>query len=880
MHTFRFDNGINLLVGRNEAGKSTLFEVLTRLLFDRHTSRTEEIKSMQPVGSSLGPEAWMVFSALNTRYRIHKRFLQDPLSELCIDRNGHWELSDTGDQADSNVRSVLGGEASLRTSARAENRGIAQALWYLQSDGAIPQGTWNESVRQGIQGLVRIAVRSDAEENFIKNLETEYRKYWTPTGLEYQKSELNEIRAAVARLTEELTALQRIERKIAAHRQDMEELQLRKNEKSREREVSDAQLKSLSVKVEAAEAIEESKSRLERDIDDSRQNLDELRRNMSLVSNCQKNIYESTNEINSIEKSLSVLRSEIETAHESSERNEFLVQNELLPSLKKVEQELNALQAAKNLRALEKQKEQLENHINKVRVKTAELEHLENERSNLVFPSGQDVSKLNKLHEEILSVDSKIQASAIRVIFRWQSREKNIATVPPAKNLKSNEFLVTEPTEFRVQGLGTIVIRSDAQELRELSRQSEDLQNKLNELLLKFGASSREELLSLHEKGREMEKSIENAQSSLEELRSSYPDADVELARVIRGIDEERLTASHYPLQPEERKGTLIREMIRQKQREKDTLISEIAVKQAAEKKERRRFEESQSKLISLTSRLSELTAERQKNESEIEAILKIYGTADNLSRLVSEAELRFSEKSRELGNLLAGYEENVIRPRKMYGELESRVEKLREQINRIENEINVKSALIDEAVNDNSYERTEAVETKLEEAKSRQQVLQRRAEAVRLLKNLADGYERRRTQTLSAPIGRIVNPWISFLTDGGYSSLGLDDALKPSSVSLSAYNSELPVNSLSYGMQEQVIVLLRLAIGVVVSGENRNLVVIDDRLVNADTVRMKRLSEILENAAKHCQIVIATCNDTPYASLDAKIIRVPAGGQ
>ena len=215
-----------------------------------------------------------------------------------------------------------------------------------------------------------------------------------------------------------------------------------------------------------------------------------------------------------------------------------------------------------------------------------------------------------------------------------------------------------------------------------------------------------------------------------------------------------------------------------------------------------------------------------------------------------------------------------------MYGELESRVEKLREQINRIENEINVKSALIDEAVNDNSYERTEAVETKLEEAKSRQQVLQRRAEAVRLLKNLADGYERRRTQALSAPIGRIVNPWISFLTDGGYSSLGLDDALKPSSVSLSAYNSELPVNSLSYGMQEQVIVLLRLAIGVVVSGENRNLVVIDDRLVNADTVRMKRLSEILENAAKHCQIVIATCNDTPYASLDAKIIRVPAGGQ
>ena len=38
-HTFRFDERFNLLVGRNEAGKSTLFEAFTRVLFDRHSSR-------------------------------------------------------------------------------------------------------------------------------------------------------------------------------------------------------------------------------------------------------------------------------------------------------------------------------------------------------------------------------------------------------------------------------------------------------------------------------------------------------------------------------------------------------------------------------------------------------------------------------------------------------------------------------------------------------------------------------------------------------------------------------------------------------------------------------------------------------------------------
>ncbi len=878
-HKFGFSSGINLLVGRNEAGKSTLFEVLTRLLFDRHNSRTEEIRSIQPIGSSLGPEAWMVFSAGSTRYRIHKRFLQDPMSELHVERNGHWELDHKDDQADSSVRSILGGESSLRTAARAENRGIAQALWYLQSDGAIPQGTWNESVRQGIQGLVRIAVRSDAEENFLDKLETEYRKYWTPTGLELQKGELGEIKAAVSRLTEEFSGIQAIDRKIAVYRQDLEYLQGRKSEKSRERETACAEMKSLSGKIEAAESFEKSKSQLERDVEGTKRNLDELRRNISLVSGYQKEIREFTREMNSLEKSISLLRSEMETAHESSERHEFQIQNELLPALKRVEQELSALQSARNLRTLEKQREQLENHIKKLKAKEAEIEHLKTERLSRLFPTNAELSRLNKIHDKLLSTDSKIEATAIRVLFRWQSKEKKIVTVPPAKNLKSNEFLVREPTEFMVQGIGTIVIRSDAEELRELTKQSKTLHNDLSELLLKLGVSSREDFLSLHEKGREMEKSIEAAQNSLEELTSSNPEAEAELARVIRGIEEERLAASHFPLQPEERKGTLIRELIEQKGREKDRLISEIGIKQGAEKKETRRFEESQGKLMSLTNRQSELMAGRQRDENDLDSILEIYGTADNLSRLVSEAESRFAEKSAELANLLGGYEENVVRPRKMYSELESLIEKLREQMNLIDNEISAKSALIDEAVNSGNYDRAEIVETGLEEAKSRQQVLQRRAEAVKLLKSLADESERRRSQALSAPIGKIVNPWIAFLTDGGYNSLVLDDTLKPSSVSVPVYGSEMPVNSLSYGMQEQVIVLLRLAIGVVVSSENRNLVVIDDRLVNADTVRMRRLCGILEEAANHCQIVIATCNDTPYASLGAKIIRVPSDG-
>jgi DNA repair protein SbcC/Rad50 len=84
------------------------------------------------------------------------------------------------------------------------------------------------------------------------------------------------------------------------------------------------------------------------------------------------------------------------------------------------------------------------------------------------------------------------------------------------------------------------------------------------------------------------------------------------------------------------------------------------------------------------------------------------------------------------------------------------------------------------------------------------------------------------------------------------YSAAGprIDQDLKPTGVRVRRYGLDLPLSSLSHGAKEQVIVLLRLAIACLISGGERNLVVIDDRLVNADAVRMKRLCLILAEVA------------------------------
>ena len=197
-HTFRFEEGFNLVVGRNEGGKSTLFEAMTRVFFDRHTSRTEEIRRIQPLGSSLSPEAEIIFQDNGIRYRVVKRFLDHAISQMFSERGGIWELNHEGDRADNELRNILQGQAAGRAT-RAEHRGVAQALWYLQFEQPLPEKEWAESIKQGLGGLVQYVVRSPYESRVLDAIEKVYSTDFTRTGRVASKSELTSLGSEIER---------------------------------------------------------------------------------------------------------------------------------------------------------------------------------------------------------------------------------------------------------------------------------------------------------------------------------------------------------------------------------------------------------------------------------------------------------------------------------------------------------------------------------------------------------------------------------------------------------------------------------------------------------------------------------------------------------
>ena len=95
---------------------------------------------------------------------------------------------------------------------------------------------------------------------------------------------------------------------------------------------------------------------------------------------------------------------------------------------------------------------------------------------------------------------------------------------------------------------------------------------------------------------------------------------------------------------------------------------------------------------------------------------------------------------------------------------------------------------------------------------------------------------------------------------------------MKPESIHVNG--EEASINRLSFGTQEQVWCLFRLALGNILSSDERQLVVFDNHWSILDPVRMHHALKILEENAKNMQIIIVTCDVDKYNSLsDANFI-------
>ncbi|MFN8546604.1 MAG: hypothetical protein U0527_01180 [Candidatus Eisenbacteria bacterium] len=441
------------------------------------------------------------------------------------------------------------------------------------------------------------------------------------------------------------------------------------------------------------------------------------------------------------------------TEESARERHARRWKEELEPALNALEADLQALQALERLRKLQKDCHRLEQHLHKVAGVEKRLVALRMERGELSAPDDKEWKRFGAASKELSVLQAQVEASAVRVAFEWTGKPRRVKTQPSLQASKENEYIVAEPTEFQIEGVGKVRVRSGASALKDLLTDRERVEQKVRQFLTRFGVADADGMAALHEKGRDLDKTISTLAENLEEMEEAEPDAKEELARVKRGIDEETRAASAILSQAQEQRGQWIRDQITEKDREKKRLIREIGEEQKAGQGAAAKHLELVEARQATSTKLAERRAEIKTHEENITAILEAYGTVEQLGRLIAACEEEARKATEAHDAFLSEYEEKVVTPKRLHQQAHNRVSELEKQINDLRTQIASTLARIEESAAQGNYSQLADTEIELDWKKQRVEVLKRRAEGAKLLNDLVVAHDKQRSAALSGPI-------------------------------------------------------------------------------------------------------------------------------
>ncbi len=122
------DAGLNVVVGPNEMGKSTLLDALRAALFEKYSSKAQPIAALQNDRNQAGPVVELAFEMDDGLYTITKRFIKKPYARLSCPDGRTLE----GDTAENALRTLLGFDEPGKTGAKPETLGMWNVLWVQQ----------------------------------------------------------------------------------------------------------------------------------------------------------------------------------------------------------------------------------------------------------------------------------------------------------------------------------------------------------------------------------------------------------------------------------------------------------------------------------------------------------------------------------------------------------------------------------------------------------------------------------------------------------------------------------------------------------------------------------------------------------------------------
>lgn len=853
----RFEPGLNVVVGDNEAGKSTILLALRAAFFQKHRTGGEGARMLAPYGRQARPEVEVEFALGEVDYALRKSFLVKPEAELSW-TGGRLVGDPVEDRLSELLRFTHSGARKVRDGDYAGAFGL---LWVDQgrSTQGLDVGAGRDAVTASLEGEVGRLLGGEEGAALVAAAKSWQDRFFTDRLRTVVSSPLREaeddVSALGAALEEARRAFRDYEEKIdrlAARRHALAALE-------RDDAVGEAERR-----IEAAEAEVRALAALDRDWREAdtalrasalrRDHLAErLREREALAARAAQAAAGAGEMAQRQARHAADARAAREEADRLADTRAALRER-----VAQAERAAEAARDAEERRRLAGEREALARHVEQAVA-------LARSRADLAAGTQGPVPDDRALREieaaEAACRDAAVRLEVAAPTLRFAPAGTGTVSTADGALLPDGEpFTATRRTTLRLSGFGEMTIDpgGGAEDLRHAREAADDA---LAALLRRHGVASLEDARRRQAGRREALAGIARVDA---ELRLLVPDGlDAARERLAR------LAASD----PSDAGPAAASADAAEARAHHAALRGEFARRDAEFDAARRR-----SDALALHAAAGERDAAHAGREAEAQG-RELAGAeaARPLAALredVAAAEMDRAAKALVAERRRAAFEgadaETAARTlqarRRSLEEIRRDAAALREEVFRLEGELRAQGATA-------LGEEVARLEDDLAATERRRARLALEADAARLLHATLSQAQREARENWLGPIRERVRPYLGLVHPG--TDIDLDETTLEIT-GLRRGGVEEEYRRLSAGAREQVAVVTRLALAEVLKGGGHPAaVILDDALVNTDEKRLERMHLVLQRAAEGVQIIVLTCRERDFRGLGAPIFRL-----
>ena len=875
-----FAPGLNILAAPNESGKSTALHAASRGLFDRHTTRSEELKALQPVGTALAPGVTVEFEGRAGRFRIAKIFLQKPESRLHQLRSGAWELMAEADAADLRVQTLLQSSLPGRGATKPEHWGFLGFLWARQGEPAVWPGLDNVDVGQRIRArLARVELDPVIEQVRLR-LAAAAEAILTSTGQSRVGGPLRVAEDDLANIEAKLTSLRqtRVELEENYRRFQQSEAEVARLEKEHaERSAAAATLREQSLSAE----------RLRGELDARQQALTTAQEKLTAVAadsdtlvHLQRDQAETQNRVDqarasaqAAEQILRELRTRLDQTQSDQPGHETTLQ-----ALRTGHQRLQSLI---RLRQLTTSAATVARQLEKAEAAVAAIAALEAKKIQMPALAPAKLKKLEELAESVHTLRTQLQALGLTVELTPDKKatvENHTDRASPPQTLpagKTARLQSPQTLDLQLVGWGRVVIRSGSHDTQSVATKLAQADSDLQDLLQQAGVSTLQAARDAVAAREDLEAQLKTATAALKPHLGDFETIDeLRQAAATAARRPEALTDSLAPTDEEQAQSLTELEAAEAAQAESVT-AAEAALTALNKQLGKLRTEERVA--IQDAQQVSKQVSDHESRLRALEAQIKVIVDRypDGLDSAKTAAQLMFAQAEARVvatkAELPADFEKLPERNKRAAASLQQIANELQAR----RSDRDQSEAVLRTLGGQGLYSRETELEEKKAEAILCRDAARARGWAARVAHGLIDHRKQAATKAVLAPLEQRLTAAFAELTGDTTRHVFLDERLQIAGIGRSREEA-YAFDQLSQGAKEQLLLCLRLAVAQELATEEPQVLILDDVLVNTDPVRQERILDVLGAQANRLQILILTCHPDRYRGIGESVSVIP----